>query len=142
LENNDILIKQTDIVYKDDFVTAFIASYFIGNNSGHVIIVPNEHIENIFDMTQDVSSHIAQVSKTIAFAVKEAYNAGGITTLQNNGPDAGQHAFHYHLHIFPRHKDDKMYDHMMKKRETTPEERLPYAEKIKQYFSRIDPEYH
>lgn len=131
LENKKTLIRQSDIVYKDELVTAFISSFFIGNNPGHVIIVPNIHYENIYDLPVLYSARIADVAQKMAIAVKKAYSADGITTLQNNEPAGGQHAFHYHFHIFPRYENDQLHKNMMYKKSTTQEERKPYAEKIK-----------
>lgn len=131
IENDKTLIRKSDIVFKDEFVTAFISSFFIGNNAGHIIIVPNTHYENLYDLPDDIAGKIQTVARKIAFAIKRTYNAEGITTLQNNEPAGNQHAFHYHLHVFPRYKNDELHVHMMNKKDTTPEERKPYAEKVK-----------
>lgn len=131
IESKDTLIRESDVVYKDDRVMVFIASYFIGNNPGHLIIVPLEHNEHLYDLPADIGTHIFTISKKIAIAMKKAYECEGITTLQNNEPAGGQHAFHYHLHLFPRYENDQLHSHMMEKRETTAEERLPFAEKIR-----------
>ena len=131
VENEDTLIRQSDIVYKDDLVTAFISSFFIGNNPGHVIIVPNIHFENIYDLPSLHSARIAEVAQKIAITIKNTYSADGITTLQNNEPAGGQHAFHYHFHVFPRYEGDALHKNMMDKKSTTQEERKSYAEKIK-----------
>ena len=32
----------------------------------------------------------------------------GYNIVQNNGEAAGQTVFHYHVHMIPRHKDDKV----------------------------------
>jgi len=42
-EDQRTMIRQSDIVYKDGLVTAFIGSFFVANNPGHPIIVPNRH---------------------------------------------------------------------------------------------------
>lgn len=133
-ENDATLIRQSDIVYKDNLVTAFIASYFIGKNEGHVIIVPNEHIENLYDLPEELAHAIFDLSKKIAVAVRESYHADGITIQQNNEPSGGQHAFHYHMHVFPRYKNDNIYSHMTSKKETTALQRVPFAHKIKTYL--------
>jgi histidine triad (HIT) family protein len=130
-ENDDTLIRQSDIVYKDSLVTAFISSFFIGKNLGHVIIVPNKHFENIYDLPSEYSFRITEVAQKMAIAIKKSYSAEGITTVQNNEPAANQHAFHYHLHIFPRYENDELHKNMLDKKPTTLEERLPYAEKLK-----------
>ena len=127
--SEDTLIRDTDIVYKDDYVTAFITSFFIAKNKGHVIIVPNEHFENLYDLPSTLGGKIITCSKEMAKALKSAYSCEGITIQQNNEPAGGQHAFHYHMHVFPRYGDDDFYNSLSTKINTTPEERLPYAKK-------------
>jgi histidine triad (HIT) family protein len=131
IENDDTLIRQSDIIYKDDFVMAFISSFFIGNNLGHVVIVPVIHYENMYDLPINVTQKIFELSQKVAIALKNSYNCEGITTLQNNEPAGGQHAFHYHLHVFPRYQNDELHKNMLEKKTTTSQERLSYAEKIK-----------
>ena len=131
IENDKTLIRQSDIVYKDDAVMVFVASYFIGNNSGNLIVVPIEHHENIYDLPDELGAHIFAIAKKFSLIMREAYGCQGVTALQNNEPAAGQHAFHYHLHLFPRYDNDDIYAHMNSKRETTAEERWPFAEKIR-----------
>lgn len=132
VESEDTLIRPSDIVYSDDLVTAFISSFFIGNNPGHVIIVPNQHFENIYDLPEEYAFRIQKVARIISLALKKAYNCGGITTLQNNEPVGNQHAFHYHFHVFPRYENDELHKNMLNKKSTTAEERKHFAEKIKQ----------
>jgi histidine triad (HIT) family protein len=138
LEIEDTLIKQTDIVYKDEIVTAFISTFFKKNNPGHVIIVPNMHYENIYDLPDDVSHAIQSLSKKIAVALKATYQCDGVSTAQHNEPAGDQHAFHYHFHVFPRYDYDNLYMHIMEKTIPTPEERASYADRLKAYFSSHD----
>ncbi|MGH7203886.1 MAG: HIT family protein [Candidatus Levyibacteriota bacterium] len=130
-ENDNTLIRQSDIVYRDNLVTAFISSFFIGNNPGHVIIVPNQHFENIYDLPTMYAHRTSEVAQKIALALKKAYPTEGITTLQNNEPIGNQHAFHYHFHVFPRYTNDQLHENMADKKTSTPEERKPYADKVK-----------
>jgi len=132
IENADTLISQSDIVHKDELVFAFISSFFIGNNPGHLIISPNTHFENIYDISNEILSHISKLSKRISIALKGAYDCDGVTILQNNEPEGGQHAFHYHLHVFPRYKDDNLHANMLEKRKTSAQERLVYVNKLKE----------
>lgn len=131
IENDKTLIRTSDIVFRDDQVMVFVASYFIGNNPGHLIVVPLQHFENYYDLPDEVSSHLFSVGRKIAITMKRAYGCEGIMVLQNNEPASGQHAFHYHLHLFPRYSNDEIHTHMSSKRETTVEERLTYANKMK-----------
>lgn len=134
IEDDTTLIRKSDIVFKDNLVTAFVNSFFIGNNPGHVAIVPNEHFENLFDLPDNYLGRIHEISKKVAIAIKETYGAEGITILQNNGSAGGQHAFHYHLHVFPRYPNDELHKNMLDKKTTTQKQRHPYADKIRKYF--------
>ncbi|HSI20873.1 MAG TPA: HIT family protein [Verrucomicrobiae bacterium] len=131
VEDESTLIRQSDIVYQDELVMAFITSFFIGKCPGHLVIVPKQHFENLFDMPPGYGDRIYEVSQKMAIAMKEAYGCEGVMTLQNNGPASGQHAFHYHLHLFPRYKDDNLHADMGNKQPTTAEDRLPFAEKMR-----------
>jgi histidine triad (HIT) family protein len=122
-------MKQTDIVYKDDLVTAFVNSFFSGhNNDGFVIVVPNEHFENIYSLPATYGHRIFEVAQKIAIAMKLSYGCDGITTRQNNEPEGDQHAFHFHFHVWPRYKDDG-YNTLIPadKHLADPEERAEYA---------------
>jgi histidine triad (HIT) family protein len=131
-DSPDTLIKATDFVYKDDLVTAFINSFFMGKNAGHVIVVPNAHFESIYTLPSNIGHRVFDVAQKIALAMKEAYQCDGITTRNNNEPAGDQHAFHFHFHIFPRYDNDG-YNSVLpsEKRLAEPEERAKYAEKIK-----------
>lgn len=132
VENEQTLIRQSDIVLQTDLVTAFISSFFIGNNQGHVVIVPNKHFENIYDIPTNYAHAIFDASQKVSLALKKAYRCEGTTILQNNEPAGNQHAFHYHMHVFPRYSHDNLHENMMDKKLVTPEERLSYAQKIKE----------
>lgn len=132
VENDDTLMKPTDIVYSDAVVTVFINSFFMGKNVGHAIIVPNEHYENAYELPSEIGHHVFDVSQKIAVAIKKAYGADGVTMKQNNEPAGDQHAFHYHLHVFPRYKDDGFNTIQPdQKRLADPSERAEYAQKLK-----------
>ncbi len=134
IENENTLVMINDVFYKDDLIFAMINSKFIGNNPGHVIIAPNEHYENIFDIPRTISHRVFDVSKKIAIAMKEIQNCDGIMIRQNNGPASGQHAFHYHLHIIPRFTDDELESQMTNSRVAKPSERSILSNAFKKYF--------
>lgn len=74
-----------------------------------------EHFENLYDLPDAISAHLVRISKHLAVAMKHAYDCEGITILQNNEPAGGQHAFHYHMHLFPRYEGDALHAHMLEK---------------------------
>lgn len=131
VENDDTMLRQADLVYKDNFVSVFMNAFFIDGNEGHLIVVPNKHFENLYELDSEYGHKIMETSQKMAIAVKKAYGCDGITIRQNNEPASGQHAFHYHMHIFPRYDNDKFDENVSHKRATTPEERLEYIQKIK-----------
>lgn len=125
---------QDDVVYRDEDVTAFIASSWWPNNSGHVLVVPNGHYENVYDLPPELAAPIQRVVRAVALAFKETYACDGVSTRQHNEPAGGQDVWHYHQHVFPRYAGDDLYLH--KRGDTTPEERRPYAIKLKEYLAR------
>jgi len=134
IENEDTMIKQDDIVYRDDIVMAFISSKFVGNNPGHVLVVPIKHYENLYDLPEEEVNRIMKIAKKMAFAVKKVRNCDGVMVMQNNEPASDQHAFHYHLHVFPRFNDDKLHENMSNARVSTPEEREIFSTELKEYL--------
>jgi histidine triad (HIT) family protein len=133
VESDLTLVKQSDFIHKGKNISAFINSFYIKNNKGHVIVVPNTHFEHIFDIPNETLNEIMEMVKKVSIALKKIYKCTGITLLQNNEPDGGQHAFHFHLHIFPRYKDDILFANMSDKKLLDPKERQIFAEKLKEF---------
>lgn len=136
VENEHVLTKQADIVYKDNYITAFISAGCYKNNKGHVIIIPNSHFENIYDLPDEISAMIHKLERKIAIALKEVYKCDGVSSRQHNEPCENQDVWHYHLHVFPRYKDDNLY--LTDRESLKPEERIEYANRLKNYFKNID----
>ena len=132
IENEDTLLKQADLIYKDNLVSVFLNSFWIPTCEGHVIVVPNEHFENIYDIPEEVLFNISTVVKKMALVLKKAYKCDGITTRQNNEPAGNQHAFHYHHHVFPRYDNDDFNINLTKKSVLSdPKDRIKYVKKLK-----------
>ncbi|MDZ7726620.1 MAG: HIT family protein [Candidatus Campbellbacteria bacterium] len=93
-----------DIVYEDEHTLAFLDIKPV--NKGHTLVVPKEHVVNIFDAEFDTYSHVYRTAKKIALAQKEALDSEGTNISNNNGPAAGQEVFHYHVHVIPRYTND------------------------------------
>ena len=67
----------------------------------HPLVVPKQHIPNIYAMPDDVGACVMQETIKIAKAVKKALQCDGVYLTQSNEPAAGQDVFHYHLHVYP-----------------------------------------
>lgn len=127
-----------DIFYQTPQVTAFIASRWWPNNPGHVLIIPNTHIETIYDLVPEIAGPVHEAARQVAIAFKHVYGAEGTSTRQHNEPAGYQEVFHYHLHVFPRYTNDYLYDLTYQRRRTTPEERAAYAGRLRAYFATLD----
>lgn len=131
----DVLTKPGDVVLRNQWVTAFISSHWWPNNPGHVIVIPNQHYENIYALPAEVAAHIHEAARQIALAFKATYHCDGTSTRQHNEPAGYQEVWHYHLHVFPRYENDFLYDLTHQRFLSTPEERLPYAQKLRAYLA-------
>ncbi|MBH0166780.1 HIT domain-containing protein [Fictibacillus sp. 7GRE50] len=130
--NKLVQSKQQDIIYQDEYVTALIATLWWPNNKGHVIIIPNRHYENIFDLPLDIAAYIHKVAQQVSYALKDCYACDGISTRQHNEPGGSQDVWHYHLHVYPRYFNDHLY--LTHGSLSDPEERAGYAAKLRAWF--------
>jgi histidine triad (HIT) family protein len=88
-------------VYENEHVLAFLDISQV--TKGHTLVIPKVHKENIFELTSDIAKNLFEAVPKIANAIKQTYNPVGLNLLNNNGEQAGQTVFHYHLHIIPRY---------------------------------------
>ena len=129
--------QENSVVYRNDKVTAFIAGVFQRSDPGHVIVIPNEHFENIYDMSKEAGHAVFEAYQQTALALKEVYKCDGVSIMQHNEPAGNQEAWHYHLHIFPRTTGDELYANQKDNFWATMDEKEPYAKKLKPWFDNI-----
>jgi histidine triad (HIT) family protein len=123
-----------DVVWRDDNTTAWMNPRWWENIPGNVLVVPNRHVENIFEFDAELAAAVHETARRIASAMTDVYPCEGITTRQNNGLGANQEVWHYHLHVFPRHTGDGFFG--ASARMTTPSERRPYADRLRSALER------
>ena len=92
-------------VYEDDIALAFLDINPV--NTGHTLIVPKKHFENIYDLPEEISAHIMKIAKKISIALKNL-GLDGINIIVNNGAAAGQIVPHFHTHVIPRLNGDNL----------------------------------
>lgn len=118
-------------IYEDEHVFAFMD---IGPlTKGHTLLIPKEHVANVFEMSEDVASHLFSVAPKIANAINETFKPVGMNLLNNNGEAAGQSVFHFHLHFIPRYDETDGFKATWntKQDEFTPAILAELSEKIK-----------
>lgn len=91
------------IVYESEYVIAFADHDPI--NFGHILICPTYPYASFVDLPEKITNEINLVAKDLYRRIDKLFKPDGISFLQNNG--AFNELSHYHLHIFPRFKDDK-----------------------------------
>lgn len=99
-------IIDTNIIYEDDMVTAFLDAY--PDSNGHLLIVPKEHTLDLDSISDETLLHIMKVARKLKALLVEKMHCDGVTLIQNNG--AVQEVKHFHLHLKPYYKkvQDKM----------------------------------
>jgi histidine triad (HIT) family protein len=133
----DEINKKVFIVYEDKYTLAYVAPKWWVNNPGNVLVVPKEHVENIYDIKDELLAKVYQTAKKVALAIKETYLSDGTSMRQHNEPAGNQDVWHLHVHIFPRYTKDDLYKNHYQQEWVSDEKRLPYAEKLKKYFKKI-----
>lgn len=131
--------RNSDIVYEDSETVAFISPKWWVNNPGHVIVIPRKHYENLYSIPQDSYAAVSKTVQKVAIAIRSTYNCTGTSTRQHNEPDGNQDVWHLHVHVFPRYPSDKLYQSHENKHFVSPEERLPFARKLVEYFQKNNP---
>lgn len=133
--HDDDINRQEYVVYQNDKTLAYVAPKWWDKNPGHVLVVPKEHIENIYNISDQLLSDVYKTVKKVAIAIKETYKSDGTSTRQHNEPSGNQDVWHFHVHVFPRYQNDELYKNHDKKRWVTHEEKLEFANKLKRYFA-------
>ena len=88
-------------VFENEHVVAFLDISQV--TKGHTLVIPKVHKENIYELTPEIAGNLFEVVPRIANSIKEQFNPIGLNLLNNNGEQAGQSVFHYHIHIIPRY---------------------------------------
>lgn len=90
-------------IYEDEHCYAFMD--IMPLTKGHTLLIPKTHVENVFELTEDIAKNLFAAAPKVANAIKAAFNPIGLNIVNNNGAAAGQSVFHYHLHFIPRYDD-------------------------------------
>lgn len=126
--------RASDILVQDETVTAFVASHQYPKSAPNILVIPNAHYENIFDLPPELGADIYRVAQRVAFALKRAYACDGISTRQHNEPAGSQDVWHYHLHVTPRFKGDWFYNDIYNRQFMSPEARAQHSARVRQFL--------
>lgn len=93
-------------VYRDEHVVAFFPTE--PAVLGHTMVVPREHVPDIWSLSEEKAAHLARATLRLAGAIREAVHPEGLNVIQSNGEAATQTVFHLHVHLVPRWDGDVM----------------------------------
>jgi len=137
VENTHVYTTQNEIILQTDRITAFVASHQWRGNAPNILVIPNQHYENVYTLPADYGNDIQKGISKVAWGLKAIYNCAGVSTRQHNEPAGSQDVWHYHVHVTPRFKNDRFYLRSSFFRRMMPlEQRLEYAVQLKNFLSK------
>ena len=103
--------------------------------SGHLMIIPYEHVADLYALSKEVSDELMDLTKHCQSAIGEAYTPNGFNLGMNLGKAAGAGvAGHLHMHIMPRWFGDVNFMTSVGQTRTIPESLSTTYEKLKGKF--------
>jgi histidine triad (HIT) family protein len=123
------LAPESAIILIEPRIFAFVPLHHYAGIRGNCLVAPRAHFENVLDIPDDLGDDFFRATRLIANAMQDAFGCEGISTRQHNGPAGGQDVWHFHLHVFPRFRDDGLYGGDRALYETA--ERLEAADRLR-----------
>jgi histidine triad (HIT) family protein len=125
-------MEDSDVIFQNEDVTAFLAKSRWEKNPFDVLIVPNRHIENLYDLPDELAPALQKATREVAIVLKDLTRCGGISTRQHNESAGDQDVWHYHIHVTPRYEGDHFYEDQ--KIPFPESERMAVAERLRECF--------
>jgi len=116
-------------------------SYVILNRfpytSGHLMVVPFEHIANLEELNAETRSEIMELTTRAMTILREIYRPQGFNMGANIGEAAGAGVVgHVHIHIVPRWNGDTNFMSALGDTRVLPETLEDTYKKVKEVFDR------
>ena len=104
--------------------------------SGHVMVVPYEHIEDFAAVDADTVSEMMRLAQRVKVALEERYHPEGYNLGMNLGRAAGAGVLgHIHLHVLPRWGGDTNFMTVTGETRVEPEDLATTYEKLRSALS-------
>jgi histidine triad (HIT) family protein len=75
---------------------------------GHIVIVPKEHVDDIFNCDEKTWEHVMQAARSAALLMNTELGVDSITMFHSSGPHAQQKIPHLAIHLIPRKSGDEL----------------------------------
>jgi len=117
---------------------AFIMLNRFPYTSGHLMVLPNNHVPSYENLDQDTRSEIMELLNLVTHVVRATYHPQGFNVGVNIGEDAGAGiAPHVHFHLVPRWRGDTNFMPVTANTRVLPEEVEESYRRIKQVWDRL-----
>jgi ATP adenylyltransferase len=105
--------------------------------SGHVMIVPNEHVDQLQKLSSDAAHEIIELSQRMETVLREVYHPEGVNLGMNIGKAAGAGvAGHIHMHVLPRWTADSNFMTVVGETRVLPESLDITYDRLRPFFSK------
>jgi ATP adenylyltransferase len=103
--------------------------------SGHLLIVPYEHVAELSSTSKETSDELMDLTKRCESVLRETYNPEGLNIGMNLGKAAGAGIMdHVHLHILPRWNGDTNFMTAIGETRVLPEDLNTTYQKLRGHF--------
>ncbi len=103
--------------------------------SGHLLIVPNEHIGELDAAAKETTDELMDLTKRCQTALRAAYKPAGFNLGMNLGKSAGAGIVdHIHIHILPRWTGDTNFMSSISGTRVIPEDLATTYRKLRDKF--------
>jgi ATP adenylyltransferase len=134
-EDND---RENLILFRGQ--TACVMLNLYPYNTGHVMIIPNEHIATLEDLSAETSMELLRLLQESLTILRKVLRPDGFNIGANIGKAAGAGIDgHMHLHIVPRWEGDTNFMPILAETRVMPEQLLDTFDKLQKQFDRLDP---
>ncbi len=128
--------KEVLLVYKGK--RAFIILNKYPYNTGHLMIVPNEHIGDYSLVDDETALEMHKLLQLVLRALKKEYKAHGFNVGYNFGRPAGAGLEeHIHLHVVPRWNGDTNFMPVIAKTKVISEDLFSTYDRVKRALEEV-----
>jgi ATP adenylyltransferase len=113
----------------------FIVLNLYPYTSGHLMIVPYEHVASLAAVSEPTTTEMIELAKMAQTALETEYRPDGFNIGMNLGRSAGAGvADHLHLHVVPRWSGDANFVSIVGETRVLPEEMATTHERLRKHF--------
>lgn len=136
-----VVINSRTVFYKTDYTLAFVNKRCAV--PGHVLVIPIRVAKRYSDLSSLEVADLFRTVQRVQGVMEKVHDTTSSTVVIQDGPDAGQTIWHFHVHILPRKPNDfpdndDVYRILQKHKEQTDwrkeEDMIEEAEYLKTFF--------